>query len=125
MPALEAVELESDPKNDLSIIYFSGSDWCADCIVIKRDILDNPVFETFLSRNNINMEIIDFPQRKKLPKETKQYNSEIADKYAFDGAFPTMLLVNESTGKVIKLIPLGKSVEEFTSEISSHLKVLQ
>jgi thioredoxin-related protein len=74
------------------LIVFEGSDWCKKCIRFEKEVLNDPEFRSTLSDWDIELEIIDFPQRKKQSKEEQDYNATIAEKYHFNGVFPTILL---------------------------------
>ena len=75
------------------LIIFEGSDWCSNCVRLEKNVLSNPGFESFLLERNIKLKRIDFPQRKLLDKEHMAYNVSVAEKYLFDGVFPTLLLI--------------------------------
>ena len=62
-------ESSRGPEDKLSLIYFSGSDWCTECILFERKVLRDTAFAGYLKRNSIDLERIDFPQRQKLSKE--------------------------------------------------------
>lgn len=79
-------------SNQYKLIVFEGSDWCSRCIKLEEEILNDPLFLSKINEWKIELERIDFPQRKKIEKEKADYNKSIADKYHFDGTFPTILL---------------------------------
>lgn len=100
--------VNSDPEIEPShtLIVFEGSDWCRNCIRFKKTVLTKESFQKYLREKNIEVEQIDFPQRKQLDQATIAYNAKIADKYNFDGVFPTLLLINNTTEAVAK-VPYG------------------
>lgn len=113
---------DSADQTRFRLIVFEGSDWCARCRNLEQSVLSDTTFLHQLDRNSIRIEIIDFPQRKKLSGETKEYNQAVAEKYAFDGSFPTLILTrtdtiiyrritysNESTAEILAQINLAKS----------------
>ncbi len=107
------------------LIVFEGSDWCPNCISFEKNVLSNAVFKNFLDDNKIEIEMIDFPQRKKLSKEQKKYNASVAEKYSFDGKYPTILLTNETTDEYLKLDYSNQTVDELIDEIKQKLKQLK
>lgn len=96
-----------------TLIVFEGSDWCRNCIRFKKTVLTKESFQKYLEKRNIEVEQIDFPQRKQLDAATVAYNSKIADKYNFDGVFPTLLLINNTTEAVAKIPYATQDVYQF------------
>ena len=84
------------------LISFSGSDWCAPCIKMKKEVFEN---ETFLDLAERKLVLVraDFPRSKKnqLPAEQIKHNEGLAEKYNSAGKFPFTVLV-DSQGNVIK-----------------------
>ncbi|OEK02004.1 hypothetical protein BFP97_10945 [Roseivirga sp. 4D4] len=108
------------------LLIFEGSDWCANCRRLERNILTQEVFKEFLTQHEIVLEKVDFPQRKKLEKNVRVYNDSIATKYNFDGAFPTMLLINEGSKDYVKLTNYVKqSPEEMMTLLLSQMEALR
>ena len=86
-----------------TLFIFEGSDWCSNCKRLKNNILQDSSFLYALQKQQIKIESIDFPQRKKLSKETLEYNAAIAEKYDFQGIFPTLVLA-EIGGETYEVI---------------------
>jgi len=107
------------------LIVFEGSDWCPNCISFEKNVLSNDVFSKFLENNQIEIEKIDFPQRKKLSKEQIKYNASVAEKYAFDGSYPTILLTSSATEKYLRLRYSNQTVEELINEIKLKMEKLK
>tara|TARA_Y100001001_G_C7792783_1_gene233243 strand:+ start:22 stop:450 length:429 start_codon:yes stop_codon:yes gene_type:complete len=103
------------------IILFEGSDWCLNCIRLERNVLTDDIFIRFMAYKDISLERIDFPQRKAQSVSTKAYNSEMAEKYNFQGVFPTILLIETSTGEQTKLEYVGQNSIDFIEQIKTHL----
>lgn len=88
-------------QNKQVLLYFSGSDWCAPCVKMDREVLSRKQFAGFASKNLILVKL-DFPRRKELPPEEKAQNERLAKKYAIQG-FPTFVLVDASGKEVRRL----------------------
>ncbi|MBN2174510.1 MAG: thioredoxin family protein [Bacteroidales bacterium] len=73
------------------LLYFSGSDWCPNCLRFEKTILHDSVFSDFV-KNNIILLKADYPQRKKLSKSLVRQNDELARQYNPHGVFPTFVL---------------------------------
>jgi thiol-disulfide isomerase/thioredoxin len=100
------------------IIYvFSGSDWCAKCMMLEKKILSDSVFLNGLRSSQVKLEKIDFPQRKKLSPEVKKYNESIAEKLEFNGAFPTIVVFSSMSGKQKSIPYQGESSADFFKKL--------
>ena len=115
---------EFSPVNSKATLYvFTGSDWCVDCKRLEKNVLSDPAFKTSMKHNGINVEIIDFPQRKKLSPEVIKHNEAVADAYGFKGIFPTLILSRSEKNYQ----PIGynnEPAENFSAIILSKLQVL-
>ena len=116
---------DNNPPKKTLLIYFSGSDWCPDCIRLEKNVLRDTVFTYFLDHHGITVEQIDFPQRKKLTAEQIVHNETIAEKYDFNGSFPTILLARPDTLKYVKLDQSNLSAAQLMSQIKAKLQELQ
>ncbi|WP_430968611.1 hypothetical protein [Spongiimicrobium sp. 2-473A-2-J] len=114
------VPLEDGPGTH-KLILFEGSDWCINCIRLEKNVLSEEAFVNFMKRREIEIERIDFPQRKKLDPLTRDYNASMAEKYGFKGKFPTLLLVKSETGEVIRINYSDQGVSEFIAAIESKI----
>ena len=81
--------------------------------------------EAFLKEQKIVSEHIDFPQRRQQDAQTKTYNASIAEKYNFKGLFPTILLVENSTERVVELIYRNQNPTTFINLVKTHIKSLE
>ena len=89
-------------KEEKSIVMvFQGSDWCAPCMKLDREIWTSQEFINY-SDENLVMLKVDFPKRKKnaLSETQQEHNNILAEKYNTVGYFPFVVVVNHS-GKVI------------------------
>jgi thioredoxin-related protein len=75
------------------LIDFTGSDWCAPCMRLRKEVFDVDAFKTAAPRNFVLVEI-DFPQNKsKLTKETQEQNEKLKTQYGIRG-FPSIVLAD-------------------------------
>jgi len=111
-------------QNKMILLNFSGSDWCAPCIQMRRDILNHPDFIAW-ANNHIILVNADFPRDKKnqLSKSQQEQNNKLADQYNANGIFPLTLLLNND-GSVIKSWEGNpkKSAAEFVRDLSPLIK---
>lgn len=89
-------------ENKFILLNFSGSDWCAPCIKMKKEVFENEAFLS-IAENELILVRADFPRSKKnqLPKEQIAHNEKLAEKYNASGKFPLTLLI-DAKGKVVK-----------------------
>ena len=105
------------------LLNFSGSDWCAPCIQMKKTVFETPPFQDFASDKLILVRA-DFPRHKKnqLTAEQKARNEKLAALYNSKGKFPLTLLL-DSSGQVIAAWDgySGAKAEEFVREVKAKL----
>jgi thioredoxin-related protein len=84
------------------LLNFSGSDWCGPCILLRKEILDNPEFQQ-MADTLLVLVNADFPRKKKNQPAADQQklNDQMADQYNPQGQFPLTLLLNAG-GKVLR-----------------------
>ncbi|NER16764.1 thioredoxin family protein [Spongiivirga citrea] len=80
------------------LMYFTGSDWCGPCKMLKKDFFNS---EKFVEQSqNLILVMVDIPRRRDLlTKEQMQYNIQLMGKYNKRGLFPTVLQL-DSKGKI-------------------------
>ncbi len=85
-------------KEDKTIVLvFQGSDWCAPCMKLDREIWSTDTFKKYASEHFIMLQA-DFPRRKKnaLSKEQQEKNNALAEKYNKNGFFPFVVLLDQN-----------------------------
>jgi hypothetical protein len=105
------------------LLNFSGSDWCGPCILLRKDILDQPAFLQ-LADSSLILVNADFPRSKKNQPapEQQRLNDQMADRYNSRGQFPLTLLLT-AEGKVLKQWEgnPGVSPEVFSRQVQSAI----
>jgi thioredoxin-related protein len=83
------------------LLVFSGSDWCAPCIRLERNIWQSQEFIDFAREHYVLLRA-DFPRsrKKRLPDDQMKKNEVLAEKYNARGFFPLVVLLN-SGGSVL------------------------
>lgn len=87
---------------DLNIILvFQGSDWCAPCIKLEKEIWSSQEFQAY-AKDHFVMLKADFPRKKQnaLSPDQQEHNEGLAEKYNRDGYFP-FVVVLDGSGKVL------------------------
>lgn len=84
-------------NNQKIILVFQGSDWCAPCIKLDKEIWSTQEFVTY-AENNFVMLQADFPRRKKnaLSPEQQEKNNQLAETYNNNGYFPFVVILDEN-----------------------------
>ena len=79
----------------LVLIYFSGSDWCANCVRFKKTVLEDSDFTSFVSENFV-LYNADFPRKRKnqLKYELQATNAELKETYNRENIFPKVVVIN-------------------------------
>lgn len=89
--ALSKSKKESKPL----ILVFAGSDWCAPCIKLDRDIWSSENFKKYAADNYVLYKA-DFPRKKKnhLSEAMLDRNKGLAEKYNPRGHFPLVVVLD-------------------------------
>ncbi|MBT3443307.1 MAG: thioredoxin family protein [Flavobacteriaceae bacterium] len=96
----DALNLASK-SNKKIILVFQGSDWCAPCIKLEKDIWSSNEFIDYSNQNYIMLKA-DFPRKKKnaLSLVQQEKNNRMAELYNKNGYFPFVVVIN-SKGLVL------------------------
>ncbi|MGJ8666778.1 MAG: thioredoxin family protein [Patiriisocius sp.] len=89
-------------KTDKAIVLvFQGSDWCAPCIRLDKEIFQSESFKLY-AKDHFVMVKADFPRKKvnKLNDEQTAHNEALAEEYNKRGIFP-LVVVMDQFGKVL------------------------
>ena len=87
----KAVEAAKKDKKDI-LVDFTGSDWCGWCIRLNEEVFSQEAFKKGAASKFVFVEL-DFPQRKALADEQKQYNARMQQLHGIEG-FPTVLVLD-------------------------------
>lgn len=118
----EAVKASAE-NNEPIILVFSGSDWCAPCIKLDKNIWQSPEFKTYADEHYV-LYRADFPRKKanQLSAERTMENVELADRYNPKGYFP-LVVVLDKKGKVLGTTGYKKlTPTEYVSHLNSFIK---
>ncbi len=92
----ETAKKISSEENHPIILVFQGSDWCAPCIKLDREIWSTDEFKAY-AKDHFVMLQADFPRKKKnaLPDAQQQKNNQLAEKYNKQGYFPFVVILDK------------------------------
>lgn len=89
----------SEEKEKPILVYFTGSDWCAPCKMLKKDFFNTPEFEE--RAKNMVLLMVDMPRRIDIiSKEQKEKNKLLVHMYNRKGGYPNLVALN-SKGSII------------------------
>lgn len=83
-------------QNKPLMLYFTGSDWCAICVLFDKEVASQPEFAAYANPNVVLVKV-DFPRKTSLPEAVEAQNEALAAKYGIEG-FPTFVVLS-ATGK--------------------------
>lgn len=113
----------SQDSNKTIVLVFSGSDWCAPCMKLEKEIWESDTFQNY-AKDHFVMVRADFPKRKanKLSKEQEEKNAQLAEKYNQNGYFPAVVIIDKNE-KVLGNTEYKKlSPEKYIEHINSFIK---
>ena len=118
----KATELAKNDSKHI-VLVFSGSDWCAPCINLEKEIWKTKEFQT-LAKNDFVMLKADFPRRKKnrLSKFQEDQNEDLASKYNPQGFFPLVVVLDDK-GTVLGTTGYKKSLpRDYYQDLKKFIK---
>lgn len=118
----EAKKIAAEQDKNI-IIVFSGSDWCAPCIKLDKNIWQSEAFKKEAAEEWVLVKA-NFPRKKanELSKEQTEHNRKLAEKYNIEGSFPLVVILDKN-GKVLgKMGFKNVSPEEYIKMIHAFEK---
>ena len=106
---------QSKKENKLTLLDFTGSDWCGWCIKLDNEVFSKPKFKEYAKDNLVLVEL-DFPRTKSLPKKQKEKNDALAAEYKIQG-YPTIVVLNADGKKVGELGYMPGGPEAFIAAL--------
>ena len=96
----DALEIASE-ENKPIILVFQGSDWCAPCIKLEREIWSSEVFKKYAADHYVMLQA-NFPRKKMnaLSETQTKANAKLAETYNKQGFFPHVVIL-DSKGNVL------------------------
>lgn len=117
---IEEAKKEAKAKNRNIILVFQGSDWCAPCMKLDKNVWSTDQFKSFAKENFVLLQA-DFPRKRqnKLSKEQEAHNGKLFEKYNTRGSFPYVAVLN-AKGKLIGTSGYKNiAVEDYIKELAS------
>ena len=114
---------EAVKNNKPIILVFQGSDWCAPCIKLDREIWSTEIFKNYSKEHYIMLQA-DFPRKKKIKLSDKQTesNKQLAEIYNNQGFFPFVVVLDHE-GNILGQTSYKKTTpENYIKELNSFIK---
>jgi thioredoxin-related protein len=105
------------------ILVFAGTDWCAPCIKLDREIWQSDIFKEY-AKDHYVLYRADFPRKKsnQLSRELTHSNNELAERFNPQGHFP-LVMVLDSNQQLLGSTGYQKlSPDKYISLLNSFLK---
>lgn len=105
------------------LLVFSGSDWCAPCIKLEKNIWMSEEFKETAKKSWVLYKA-DFPKKKAnlLSPELTLENKKLAEKYNKNGSFPLVVLLDKN-GKILGMTGYKNvAPSEYISMIKKFVK---
>ena len=110
-------------ENKAIVLVFQGSDWCAPCMKLEREIWSTETFKKY-AKDHFVMLQADFPRRKKnaLPNEQQEKNNMLFEKYNKNGYFPFVVIL-DANGNVLGETGYEKTTpQQYINKLESFIK---
>ncbi|WP_299219128.1 thioredoxin family protein [uncultured Aquimarina sp.] len=93
-----AKQVSEDTKKPI-LMYFTGSDWCAPCIMLREDFFSTEKFKN--QSQKVVLLKVDIPRRMDIISEEQlKANKKLLSKYNKQGGFPNIIAMDHN-GKVL------------------------
>lgn len=114
---LEEAKVLAATESKTVVLVFQGSDWCAPCIKLDREVWNTDAFKTY-AKDHFIMVQADFPRKKAnaLSETQSAANAQLAETYNKGGVFP-FVVVMDNKGVVLGETSYKKTSPEGYIEI--------
>jgi protein disulfide-isomerase len=103
------------------LMDFNGSDWCAPCMALRKNVLSSSEFVEYAKKNLVLVDV-DFPKHKEQDKAQKEANQALAEKFGVEG-YPTVVVLNSDGKEIKKSVGYdGESAKDFIAELEKLQK---
>lgn len=120
---IEEAKAKATAENKTIVLVFSGSDWCAPCIKLDKNVWQSEEFKAYADEKLVLVRA-DFPKKKAnvLPEALQNSNKALAENYNQEGYFPLVVVLN-AQGKVIaKKGYENQNAAKYVAELQALIK---
>lgn len=104
------------------IMVFQGSDWCAPCIKLDREVWSTDIFRNYAKEHFVMLRV-DFPRKKgnTLSPEQLEKNKSLAEIYNTNGHIPLVVILDKDA-KVLGQTAYKKlGPEDYITHLNSFI----
>lgn len=99
---LNEAKIQSEDTKKPILVYFTGSDWCAPCKMLKKDFFNSDAF--IEKSDNFILLMVDMPRRTDIiSAEQKKKNQDVVRKFNPSGGYPNLVALNDDLNKIGEL----------------------
>ena len=93
-----AAKKQAKEENKRVLMLFTGSDWCVYCIKWDKEVFSKSEFQDYAKTNFVKV-LVDFPNKKPLPKAQQRANDSLLDKFDVD-EYPCVVVLDSKAKKL-------------------------
>jgi protein disulfide-isomerase len=93
-----AAKKKAKEENKPILMLFTGSDWCPYCIKWEKEAFSQTEFKEYAQKNLVLL-LVDFPNKKPLPKAQQKANDALLDKFKVE-EYPTVVMLDSKAKKI-------------------------
>jgi len=98
----EQAKKESESSKKPILMYFTGSDWCGPCKLLKKDFFSTEAFKN--KAENFVLLMVDMPRRLDvITPDQKKKNKVLVKKYNQKGGYPNLVALNDNLNVIGEL----------------------
>jgi thioredoxin-related protein len=90
---LAAAKTQAASEHKDLLLEFTGSDWCAACVMLKKEVFDTEKFQQEAPSHFVLVEL-DYPRARPQPAAVRKQNKELQKQFAIE-IYPTLYLADE------------------------------
>jgi thioredoxin-related protein len=116
----EKAKATAEKEGKTILLVFSGSDWCAPCIKLDKNVWQSEVFKAY-AHDKLVLLRADFPKKKNnaLPDALRTSNLALAEKYNKEGFFPLVAVLDKKRKVIAKKGYENQSADKFVAELQA------
>lgn len=120
---IDEAKAKAAAENKSIVLVFSGSDWCAPCIKLDKNVWQSDAFKSFAAEKLVLVRA-DFPKKKAnvLPEVLQNSNKALAEKYNQEGYFPLVVVLNAQGKVVAKKGYENQNAIQYVTELQALIK---
>jgi thioredoxin-related protein len=120
---IDEAKAKAAAENKSIVLVFSGSDWCAPCIKLDKNVWQSDAFKSFAAEKLVLVRA-DFPKKKAnvLPEALQNSNKALAEKYNQEGYFPLVVVLNAQGKVVAKKGYENQNAIQYVTELQALIK---